>query len=147
MDVDPSRGEVIWRLVEVTFAERVRDGIVDGVERLLTDDDDGRVDDDIKRECAVNECERGGGTGGGGLVFVEPWKAMVAGFKTVRDDDEEEGTTVERNGVMEILSWFLGEELFDTVMGNVAERARTFRVNPFDIDSFDGRILFANIEV
>lgn len=87
------------------MAERERPRLAEVVGRLL-EEDNGRVEEETRRECAMKECERGGITGGLGVgVLLDPWKAIVAGFSTVRAA-ELFGMVlaVGRSGVMEIFS-------------------------------------------
>ncbi len=145
---DPSRittGDVVWRFVEETFAERERDDV------CLFDDDNGRLEAEVKREWAIKEFERGGIAGDFEIIvfvvgLVDPWNAIVAGFKTVRNDELFDIVfVVERNGVIEIFSLLrVIDELVFIVIGKVAERARIVRVEPFNVCSF-GWIVFVDI--
>ncbi len=139
-------GEVVLRLVLKIFAERERDNIVGwnfvvesvigGFKAYLIDDNNGRFKDETKRVWAAAELKRAGTIGDceidifdGEVLFAVVscvhWKAIVAGRKTVRDDE-----VVERNGVMELVSLLLRVEVWITPIGNVAERARAVRVCP-----------------
>lgn len=136
-------GEPVVRFDEEIFAERERDNVVEGVECLI-EEDNGRFEGEIKREWAAKELERRGIVGGLKVevlvllnvgVVVEPWKAIVVGFRTARDDAPFV-VVVGWNGVIEIFSLVRDEE-WVTVIGKVAERARRERVCPFGVWSFD----------